>query len=201
MFQSVFSQINDAKITERTPKFPPGFEGEANPIKLLFKNTEQHGPAFIVEFKVVLSNMAEVPIGQTRSWYQGMARHKQVAMNAILEFAVATLGIKPSQADLIQQLQSGNPSPLQQFLDYATTQSNDKNHFTHEDPAAGQSPLRAVKIRMLERTSKEGRTYHVPTFHVADGTVPAPAPAPAAVPAAVADIPDIPGIPGLPPRP
>jgi hypothetical protein len=91
-----FEGIEKAQISERGKYLPPNFAGTLKIKRTLYRETLKSGPAFIVEFEVVASNLDTTPVGSECSWYQSL-RDRTVADPAIKAFAAACAGYHRTQ--------------------------------------------------------------------------------------------------------
>lgn len=127
----------------RLGKTPAGFSGTVKVTRTLHKSTLKHGEAFIVEYQVEESNLAEVKVGAKFSWYQGLQDILQAQKN-IAKFCAACSGIAPHQeADLEELLDN-----LEVLWDEMTTKPDD-NEFIGATVCLARNAI----------VTKEGRDY------------------------------------------
>ena len=99
---NIFQGINDAEIFERGKYLEGGFRGRLECVRTLNKETRQSGTGFIVEFKVLESNMPdEHPVGSKCTWFQSL-KNKTVAFPSIKEWAAAMAGYASHDVDGIE---------------------------------------------------------------------------------------------------
>lgn len=122
----LFSGIADAQISERGKFFVPGFMGRLRVKRTLWRDTVKSGAAFIVEFEVLESNVAEHPVGSGGTWFQKMS-DKTVAYPAIKAFAVAAFGYDRSDREGIERDISPN---LDDVITHAVKNPDD-NEFSN----------------------------------------------------------------------
>lgn len=94
--------IESAEIFERGNYIKPGFKGVVEIMRTIGKETRASGLAFIVELKIVQTNMSEEhPVGQKGTWFQKMT-DRTVAFPAVAAWAAACAGYEPHQKDAIK---------------------------------------------------------------------------------------------------
>jgi hypothetical protein len=122
----LFTGIDGAEVFERGKYVKPGFHGVLEVVKTIAKETRKSGDAFIVEFKIVETNMpAHHPMGSKATWFQKMV-DKDVAYPAIAAWAAAMGGLDASDKKGIEE----HVLPeLEEALDAATDSPRD-NDFT-----------------------------------------------------------------------
>ena len=100
---NLFQGIEDAEIFEKGKYLAGGFFGKLECLRVLTKETIKSGTGFIVEFKVIESNMIEEhPVGSRATWFQKMA-DKTVAFPSIKAWASAMAGYGNHQKDEIER--------------------------------------------------------------------------------------------------
>lgn len=89
----VFGGIKEAQENGKLPWLSPGFQGDVNIDRMVYKITRGKGePAVITEFTVLSTNMPkEHPVGSRRSWYQSM-KEKQTGLGALKGFLYGVFG-------------------------------------------------------------------------------------------------------------
>ena len=94
--------IESAEIFERGNYVVGGFNGVVMVMRTLGKETRSSGLAFIVELKVMSTNLPEEhPVGQKATWFQKMT-DKSVAFPAIAAWAAACAGYQPHEKERIK---------------------------------------------------------------------------------------------------
>jgi hypothetical protein len=89
-----FSGANGLEPTRRLPFFPKEFFGDLQIDSCKGEETRK-GPAFIVEFTVLSSNLPEVALGTGRCWYQKTGPGKEMqetGFRACVGFLLAAYG-------------------------------------------------------------------------------------------------------------
>lgn len=120
----MFEGIEDAEIFERGKYVKGGFRGVVEVTKTIAKQTLKSGVAFIVELRVVETNMpADHPIGSKATWFQKMT-DKTVAFPAIKEWAAALAGYEKHEKDEIDEEVAPH---LAKTLDNATENPTDND--------------------------------------------------------------------------
>lgn len=120
LWDDIWDGIEDAEIFERGRYVDAGFQGVVEMVRTIGKSTRKSGLAFIVEMKVISSNLPQHPVGQKVTWYQGL-RDQDVAFPAIAKWAGACAGFDPNsdkdkikaevQPDLKRMLGQATHSP------------------------------------------------------------------------------------------
>lgn len=117
--------IEDAELFERGVYLKPNFVGMVEVERTILKRTRAIGDAFIVEMRVIETNMPEEhPVGQKVSWFQKLA-DKDVAFPAIKAWAAACAGYKMTQKDAIEE----EVSPVLKEMMELATDKPDANDF------------------------------------------------------------------------
>ena len=119
--------IEDAELFERGVYLKPGFIGTVEVERTIVKRTRAIGDAFIVEMRVIETNMPkdeDHPVGQKVSWFQKLA-DKDIAFPAIKAWAAACAGYKMSQKDEIDE----DVSPVLKDMMELATDKPDANDF------------------------------------------------------------------------
>jgi hypothetical protein len=117
--------IEDAELFERGVYLKGGFIGTVEIERTLVKHTRSSGDAFIVEMRVIKSNMDEHPVGQKVSWFQKL-QDKDVALPAIKEWAAACAGYQVTQKE---EIKTEVDPVLKEMMEIATDNPDD-NDFT-----------------------------------------------------------------------
>ena len=121
----LWSGIADAELFERGKYLSANFIGEVEVEKTLVKTTRAIGDAFIVEMRVIETNMPdEHPVGQKVSWFQKL-QDKDVAFPSIKAWAAACAGFHPNQKDEIEE----EIEPLLEEMMEEATDKPDDNDF------------------------------------------------------------------------
>jgi len=95
--------IENAEIFERGNYIKPGFNGVVEIMRTIGKETRASGLAFIVELKIVQTNMPDDhPVGQKGTWFQKMT-DRAVAFPAVAAWAAACAGYEPHEKERIKQ--------------------------------------------------------------------------------------------------
>lgn len=123
-----FSGIADAEVFERGKYMAGGFRGVVEIKRTILKKTRAVGLAFIVELRIVETNMPEQhAVGSKATWFQKMS-DLSVALPAIKGWAAACAGFYPHEKDAIE---SEVEPELEGALDQATAAGNETdNAFT-----------------------------------------------------------------------
>jgi hypothetical protein len=124
---SIFSGVDDARPSERTPWFPPGgvFLVQAVAYKGGVTN-EDDIPYAVGEFDVLKSNLAEVKIGEKRGWFSKFKKQTPALGNFRKHVAIA------NQCELAEvdtaacEMVIGDDQPLKGTLFYLRTSSTNK---------------------------------------------------------------------------
>ena len=117
--------IEDAELFERGVYLKPKFIGTVEVERTIVKATRAKGDAFIVEMRVIDTNMPEDhPVGQKVSWYQAL-KDKDIAFPAIKAWAAACAGYKTTQKDEIDE----EVSPVLKDMMVLATDKPDANDF------------------------------------------------------------------------
>ena len=94
--------IENAEIFERGNYMTAGYTGVVEVMRTIGKETRSSGLAFIVELKVLTTNMPEDhPVGQKGTWFQKMT-DKSVAFPAVAAWAAACAGYQPHDKEAIK---------------------------------------------------------------------------------------------------
>lgn len=119
----LFDGIEEAEIFERGRFLPPGFVGVLEVKRTLAKDSIKSGVGFIVEFKVIESNLETVSVDSKATWWQGM-KDRTVAFPSIKEFIAVLSGFERHQKKEIEAEVS--PS-IRSVLDHATKHPDDND--------------------------------------------------------------------------
>ena len=120
-----FSGISDAEIFERGKYMKGGFRGAVEVVRTVLKQTRASGIAFIVELRVVETNMPEDhPVGSKGTWFQKMS-DASVALPSIKAWAAACGGYHAHEKDEIEK--EVEPE-LEAMLENATKAGNETNN-------------------------------------------------------------------------
>lgn len=123
---SIFNGIENAEIFERGKYLAGGFNGVVECQRTLTKETIKSGIGFIVEFKIIETNLPEEhAVGSRATWFQKMG-DKTVAFPAVKAWASAMAGYHPHQK---QEIENEVAPHLSETLAAATENETD-NVFT-----------------------------------------------------------------------
>lgn len=151
MESSIWDGIESAEIYERGNYVKPGFVGIVEVVRTIAKDTLKSGKAFIVEMRVLETNLPEHPVGSKVTWYQGM-NNKLTAFPAIKIWAAACVGYEAYQkADIEREV-----SPVIRELMKISTDNPDKNDFV-----GTKLILRTTQTK----TKEKGLDFTVYDFH------------------------------------
>jgi hypothetical protein len=122
----LFDGIGEAELFERGKFLPGDFFGVLEVARTIAKETVKSGVGFIVEFRVIETNMPDkVQIGSKVTWFQKMT-DKTVAFPAIKAWAAACSGYQSHETEKID----AEVSPeLTRVITHATENPGD-NDFT-----------------------------------------------------------------------
>jgi hypothetical protein len=104
-----FSGFGQAAIGVKAIYFQSGFDGEVRVVRT--KAIAQPELSFVAECEVVMSNHEAHPVGQIVSFHQKMS--VRPAKAAILEFAVAAIGLDPRKPEDVAKMQAQHPQAPQ----------------------------------------------------------------------------------------
>lgn len=134
-----FSNFQRAEIgPPRFPSLADGYEGVLK-VEKTYVNDTRFGAKFFCEMTVMSSNVAQNPVGQRVVWKQDLTK-KDVADNAMLQWAAGVLGVHREDDATVQQLKDA----MQGLLHYAINVSEEANNFTQRYVAA---KARATKTK------------------------------------------------------
>lgn len=145
----IWDGIEEAETYDRGNYLTGGFIGVCEVVKTLVKDTRAVGPAFIVELRVVESNLEKHPVGSKVSWFQKLT-DKAVALPSVVEWAAATVGYDPTNREL---LKAEIMPELKAIMEYAQATPSDNDFIG----------LR-VKIETTQVLTKNGRDFTRHTF-------------------------------------
>lgn len=148
-----FDGIENAEIFERGSYLPPGGTFWLKVNKILTKDTQQSGPAFIVEFTVLKSTHPDVRAGVRKTFFQKLT-DKNVAFPAILEFMAALLGVDKAEKEEFESFK-GN---IKKILNQATNfEGSDEDHPLHGE---------TVKVTTWSKETKKGNDFTVHDWEI-----------------------------------
>lgn len=113
----IWDKIATAEVYGQGNYFKPGFSGDVEIVRCLTKDTRENGVAFIVECKVASldqANQADHPVGQQRTWFQGMEKYPESALSAVKEFMLGVFGIPLEDTAKADELGAILPGMMEQ---------------------------------------------------------------------------------------
>jgi hypothetical protein len=139
----MFSNFQRAEIgPPRLPQLVDGFEGVLK-IEKTYVNPTRFGDKFFCEMTVGSSNRPQNPVGQRVIWKQDLTK-KDVAENAVFQWAAAVLGVDRENEPAVAALRQQMP----QLFGYAV-EAQEQNTFTQ----------RYVAVRARDTTTKNSRPF------------------------------------------
>lgn len=124
---NIWDGSEEAEVFEKGQYMPGGFDGLVEIEKTILKETRASGMAFIVEMRVIESNLDDCAPGQKRTWFQSL-KDKDIAFPAIKEWAAAVAGIDPRNKDEVEAaLGPDAPTPLNKVMANATDNPDDND--------------------------------------------------------------------------
>ncbi len=121
-----FSNFERAEMGPvRLPQLADGFEGVLR-VEKTFVDDTRYGPKFFCEFTVMSSNTEVNPPGQRVIWKQDMTK-RDVADNALLQWAGAIFGVHRDDEATVFQLKRGMRGMLEYAMSY-----QEQNNFTQK---------------------------------------------------------------------
>lgn len=96
---NLWEEMQEATIGGGGNYLPAGFKGAVQIKRCQWHKGFQQDLAFIAEYEVIESNLPNVAVGASFSWYQGKLEDKKMRKTALGEikgFIAAVLGIDPS---------------------------------------------------------------------------------------------------------
>lgn len=145
----IWDGIENAESYDRGNYLAPGFVGVCEVVKTLVKQTRAAGPAFIVELRIVESNLDRHPVGSKVSWFQKLT-DKAVAFPSVAEWAAATAGLDPTDREMVKQ---EIMPELRELMEHAT-----------DNPSNNSFVGQLVKIETVHVLTKTGRDFTRHTF-------------------------------------
>lgn len=138
-----FSDFQRAEIgPPRLPKLVDGFEGICK-VEKTYVNPTRFGDKFFCELTVMSSNRPQNPVGQRVVWKQDLTK-KDVAGNAVFQWAAAVLGVDRDDKPTVDALRQQMP----QLFGYAV-ENQEQNNFTQ----------RYVAVRARDTTTGNSRPF------------------------------------------
>lgn len=148
---SVFSGIGEAEIFDRGNYLTAGGMYELEVRKVILKETQSSGLAFIVEFTVLSSTVEKHAVGSKATWFQKMTDRK-VALPAIKELFIPLLKIDMTDPEAKEEFNS----TLEELLDEMTSWEPESGE---EHPLAGER----VNVETFSKLTKKGLDF---TAHI-----------------------------------
>lgn len=153
----MFKGINKAKISETGNYLPPDFDGVVEITRTIIKETRKKGPAFIVDLRIVESNLDDVPVEKEFNWFQKMT-DTDIAFPAIKAFFAAAAGVDPRDDEALGEIEDNIEEALEDAVQ------------NPDDPEKNMLIGLQVRVITSHKETQEGKDFTRHDWRPLDGS-------------------------------